>query len=88
MTTHFRKQKVNTDVLSNKNAISVPHHFLQIHGGSTQELELFGIEVIPMTMPKGEGFSRLCLRETFWIFTLDTMSPDGLNEELEINTLI
>ena len=71
-----------------KDKHSVPRHFCQVHGGSTEGLELFGIEAIPMTLSEGERFSRLCMRETYWIFTLNSMSPDGLNEELEVGTLI
>lgn len=71
-----------------KDKHSVPRHFCQAHNGSTQGLELFGIEAIPMSLPEGERFSRLCQRESFWIFTLNSMSPEGLNEELEVHSLI
>lgn len=28
------------------------------------------------------------LRETFWIYTLDTLSPGSLNEVIEVNTVL
>lgn len=67
---------------------SVPCHFKHKHGGSTEGLELFGIESLSMSIPEGERFARLCKRESFWIFTLNSMMSEGLNEELEIGTLI
>ena len=71
-----------------KDKHSVPRHFCKAHGGDTAGLELFGIEAISMTLPEGERFAILCKQETFWIFTLGSMSPGGLNEELEVNTII
>lgn len=63
----------------------MPRHFKHKHDGSTTGLELFGIESIPMSILEG---ARLCKRESYWIFTLQSMAPEGLNEELEIGTLI
>lgn len=62
--------------------------FSQMNDDSTQGPKLFGFEAIQMSVPEGETFSRLRLHETFWIFTLYKLSPDGLNEELEMNTLL
>lgn len=41
---------------------SIPRHFVQVHNGSTEGLERFRIEAIPMSIPEGESFSRLCAR--------------------------
>lgn len=60
---------------------SVPRHFKHKHEGSTEGLELYSIESIPMSIPEGERFAHLCKRESFWIFTLNSMTPEGLNEE-------
>lgn len=46
------------------------------------------IESIPRNLSEAEHISRLCERETFWIYTLDTLAPNGLSEELEVNTII
>ncbi|XP_077336748.1 transducin beta-like protein 2 isoform X2 [Lithobates pipiens] len=67
---------------------SVPRHFLQHHGQSTMGLWVWVIEAIPRSLPEAERFSRLCEREMFWIYTLDTLVPNGLNEELEVNPII
>lgn len=67
---------------------SVPRYFSTHHNESTSCLELFGIEAISMQLPEGEKFSQICKRETFWIFNLNSMSPGGLNEELEDITII
>lgn len=64
---------------------SVPLHFKHKHEASTEGLKLYGIESIPMSIPEGERFARLCKRKSFRIFTLNSLTPDGLNEELEVH---
>lgn len=66
----------------------VPRHFLEHHGQSTAGLWLWVKESIPRGLSKAEGFSRLCEREMSWIFPLDTLAPNGLNEELKVNTIL
>lgn len=67
---------------------SVPRHFLEFHHQSTAGLRVWIIEAIPKHLPEAERFSLLCERETFWIYTLDSLRPNGLNEELDINTIL
>lgn len=67
---------------------SVPRHFTQHHPKSTVGLKVWIIESIPATLPAAERFKRLCQRETYWIYALDVLSPGGINEELEISTLL
>lgn len=64
---------------------SVPWHYLEVHNQSTTCLQVWIIEAIPKNLSEAERFSRLCQHETFWIYTLDTLTPNSLNEELEIN---
>lgn len=64
---------------------SVPRHF-SIHQENTKGLNLFGIETKHLS--ERERFSKLCQRETFWIFTLHSMSPGGPNKELGVSTII
>lgn len=54
---------------------------------TSRNLPVFGIEAIPLDFLVGKSIRRLCERETFRIFTLDTLSPYGLNEEIETHTL-
>lgn len=68
---------------------SVPRHFLSKHNKDTKNLEVMAIEAIPKgTLTDNERFSLLCKRETFWIFKLGSLTPGGLNEELELNTVV
>lgn len=67
---------------------SVPRHFSLAHQGSTEGLKVWVIEQIPRSLPAAERFKRLCARETFWIYTLDVLSPGGINESIEIATIL
>lgn len=67
---------------------SVPKHFLQHHHQSSADLKVWIIESIPKNLPPAERFKRLCARESYWIYRLDSMTPGGLNEEIEVNPLL
>lgn len=67
---------------------SVPRHFKEHHGQTSSGLRVWVIESIPPTLPTAERYKRLCERENYWIYTLDTLSPGGLNEGIEINILL
>lgn len=71
-----------------KDLHSVPRHFLEHHNRSTEGLEVWVIEQIPRSLPDAERFKRLCSRETFWIYCLDVLSPGGMNEAIEISTIL
>lgn len=53
---------------------SVPRHFKEHHSRSPEGLKVWVIEGIPSTLPPAERFSRLCQRETYWIYTLDSVA--------------
>lgn len=63
----------------------VPRHFLTEHQKSTKGLKVWVIKAISGGLPAVELFKRLCQRETFWI---NSLSPGGLNEELDAYTLL
>ena len=67
---------------------SVPRHFLECHQKSTNDLKVWVIEQISNKHTEAERFHRLCERETFWIYSLDALRPGGMNEELEISTIL
>lgn len=69
-------------------AHSVPKHFTQAHQQSTKGLQVWVIEQIPNSLPAAERFKKLCARETYWIYHLDVLSPGGMNEGIEISTII
>lgn len=61
---------------------SVNRHFLKYYEKPSKGVWV--IKTIPGTLPPAERFKRLRQRETFWIYTLDTLVPGGLNEEIEV----
>lgn len=67
---------------------SVPKHFLTHHGRSTAGLSVWVIESIPAKYPAAERYKRLCQQETYWIYSLGTLAPGGLNEDIEVHTLL
>ncbi|CAI9555659.1 unnamed protein product [Staurois parvus] len=71
-----------------KDKHSVPRHFLEYHQKSTDGLQVWVLESIHNNLSESDRFKKLCSQETYWIFTLDTLSPGGLNEELDINTIL
>lgn len=68
---------------------SVPRHFLLHHNKDFKGLVVMAIESISgNTLTENERFALLCKREAFWIFKLNTLSPNGLNEEIELHNFI
>lgn len=43
------------------------------------------MDSISNSLPVAKRFKRLCQQETFWIYSLNTLTPGGLNEENEIH---
>lgn len=66
----------------------VPRHFRERHNENPIGLKVFGIEAIKKDDDIGRRFQKLCRQESFWIFTLGSMVPDGMNEDLEIHGVI
>ena len=67
---------------------SVARHFKEHHEQSPAGLRVWVLEAISKLLPSAERYKRLCERENYWIFTLDSLSPGGLNEGIEINILL
>ncbi|XP_068127833.1 uncharacterized protein [Hyperolius riggenbachi] len=45
-----------------------------------------GLEMISKNLHRGERYKKLCERETFWIFKMNALKPNGMNESLEAST--
>ncbi len=65
----------------------VAQHFANSrHSVST--LQHIGIEVVKCPRRGGDINILILQREAFWIFTLDTLSPRGLNEDFDIRPFL
>lgn len=67
---------------------SVARHFKEFHQQSSAGMRVWVIEAIPKQLPSAKRYKRLCERENYWIFTLDSLSPGGLNVGIELNVLL
>lgn len=67
---------------------SVPRHFKECHDGNPTGLKVFGTEAIKKDNDMGRRFQRLCRQASFWIFTLGSMAPVGMNKDLEVHGAI
>lgn len=79
------EHKSNINTL--KDNYSVPLHFVDVHNGSTSGLRVFGIETISHDLDNGRKHQSLYNREAFWIFTLGSLAPKRLNEEIELQSI-
>lgn len=64
---------------------NVAKHWNLIHFKDTSSLSIQGIEKIVTPKRGGDRFRMLCKREVFWIFSLHTRIPHGLNFEWDIS---
>lgn len=67
---------------------NVSLHFKLHHGQDPAELLFWGIDHIKQSWRGGNIIRDLSKKETQWIFLTDTLSPKGLNIELDINCFI
>lgn len=56
-----------------------------IHGCSTSSLSVQGIEKVSHPPRGGDYVRKLRSRETYWIFTLQTCTPKGLNRKSDLD---
>lgn len=70
------------DKRAGKTLTSVAEHFLQVHKGRTSDLTVFGLEKLKANIRGGDPVPALLRKESRWIYNLQTLIPDGLNEEL------
>lgn len=75
-------------VQANNPLYSTARHFTTHHQQNISDLNVWVIESISDHFTPAKRFQSLFRQETFWIYTLNSMTPNGLNEEIEINTVI
>ena len=67
---------------------NVSLHFKTHHNQDPSGLRFWGIDVIKPTWRGNNMVRDLSKRETLWIYLLDTLTPKGLNVELDVNCFI
>ena len=55
---------------------------------SVSTLSYCGIELVKQPSRGGDLNALLLKREAFWIYTLDTLSPRGLNEDFDLRPFL
>ncbi|MEE6515787.1 hypothetical protein FKM82_024830 [Ascaphus truei] len=84
--TRFLEHRRN--VIKGLNNHNVSRHFKLFHQQNPKTMQIMGIETISPCVLGGDRFKTLCRRETFWIHQLGTLNPGGLNECLDVSTLV
>ena len=89
-TTRQLKQRMSehkSSIRRNDREYPVAVHFNDCkHDIST--FRFIGIEQVPLPRRGGDHDHLLKQREAYWIFTLQTLHPKGLNDELLLNVML
>lgn len=88
------KRLLKTRICEHKSSIrncdeksSVARHFNQLKHNTT-DLKYMGIEVVETPRRGGDRDNLLLKREAYWIHTLDTLIPRGMNEEIILSCFL
>lgn len=83
--TRISEHRSNIRTGETKNPVAA--HFVQA-GHPFSSLRYIGIEMVKMSCRGGDIERKLLQRESFWIHRLNTWSPLGLKEELDLKTFL
>ena len=67
---------------------AIAKHYAQANHGSPSSLRFYGIEQVTMPTRGGDILKKLSQREMFWIYTLNTMTPNGLNDDYSLKCFL
>ena len=67
---------------------AIAKHYAEANHGSPSSLKFTGIERIEMPTRGGDILKRLAQREMQWIYTLNTMTPNGLNDDFSLKCFL
>ncbi len=67
---------------------AIARHYKERAHGSAASLKFVGLEKISPSPRGGDIVKRLRQRESFWIFTLNSMEPHGLNQSLDLSSFL
>ncbi|CAJ0937840.1 unnamed protein product [Ranitomeya imitator] len=82
-----RISKHKSTIRCNNLLLPVPHHF-STHGHTISQLRYQVIDSIPPQRRGGDRIALLKKREAFWIHTLETLTPKGLNRDYDLLAFI
>ncbi|CAJ0952519.1 unnamed protein product [Ranitomeya imitator] len=82
-TQHVRDRisKHKSTIRCGRSLLPIPDHFLQ-HNHTVAQLRYQVIDHVPLARRGGDRIKQLKERESFWIYTLQTLSPLGLNRDI------
>ena len=81
------KRNLKLRIDSNMDYAIARHYKVRCHGSSAS-LKFLDLEKISPS-PRGEDMKKKLLqREAFWIYTLNSMEPHGLNETLDLRPFL
>lgn len=86
-TTHRLRDRLRDqlyDISINKKT-NVARHWNMVHSKNTSSLVIQGIENVKTPIRGGNRLRLLCKREVFWIFSLNTRIPLGMNFEWDVS---
>ncbi|OCT88519.1 hypothetical protein XELAEV_18017148mg, partial [Xenopus laevis] len=72
------------NIVSRSTGTTVSRNFLECSDRDINSLKIQGIKMIYQSSRGGDKMSRLLHREAYWIFTLDTRQPKGLNLQFDV----
>ncbi|CAN2390837.1 hypothetical protein PRIEUP_LOCUS874, partial [Pristimantis euphronides] len=75
------------DVRNSRNT-PVARHVREQHGGNQNVLKFLALELVEPPSRGGDWNNKLLRRELFWIYTLHTLSPAGLNDQSNFTCFI
>ncbi|XP_041424947.1 uncharacterized protein LOC121395456 isoform X1 [Xenopus laevis] len=98
MTTQMLKLRIQQHCSSIRNAdkigksdkilSTVASHFKQYHNMNPSNVKFWAIEQIQLGIRGGDLEQELLKRETHWIFKLNSVSPNGINENILFNAFL
>ncbi|XP_075448371.1 calcium uptake protein 2, mitochondrial isoform X1 [Ascaphus truei] len=86
LSTRFLEHRRN--IINGCQTHSLSRHFCTSHNKNPKSLSVMGIEFIPPSYMGGDRFQKLCTRETYWMYILDTTYPKGHNDHIDISTIV
>ena len=67
---------------------AIAKHYKEANHGSPSSLRFYGLERVTLSTRGGDILKKLSQREMFWIYTLNTMAPQGLNDDFSLKCFL